>query len=337
MKSKRNILANLLAAAAMVMTAVGSTSCNVHEWPEEEHVESQALTLRLEFNTEMPEFVYEYTRAGEVPTTANYIVRAYSVVDGNLKRDNFREFAFTRTLSEGYDCETVVDLLPGDYRIMVWTDLGTGDGSLYYDSQDFADIHVTEPYTGNTDARDAFRGYLDVTVPSVAGETPLSGVVEMSRPLAKYEFVSTGMQDFITRELTRKGARDQKLNLDDYYVVVSYPQFMPSAFNMFTDRPANSLSGVQFRSELSPYGNDEILLGFDYVFVGATEGSVTVRLSVYSKSDGVLVASTPNVSVPLRRSFDTIVKGEFLLSTTSDGVGIDPGYDGEFNIFAPLK
>ena len=41
---------------------------------------------------------------------------------------------------------------------------------------------------------------------------------------------------------------------------------------------------------------------------------------------------TPPIRVPLRRSVHTVVRGSFLLSDASGGMGIDPGYDGDHNM-----
>ena len=44
-----------------------------------------------------------------------------------------------------------------------------------------------------------------------------------------------------------------------------------------------------------------------------------------------LLSSTDPIDVPLERSKLTIVRGPFLTTQASGGVGIDPGFDGEWN------
>ena len=75
-------------------------------------------------------------------------------------------------------------------------------------------------------------------------------------------------------------------------------------------------------------------LGFDYVLVNGSEASVQIAVEVYDY-DSTLLSSTGTITVPLKRSKLTTLIGEFLTVTTQGGVGIDPSYDGEFNIFIP--
>lgn len=321
----------LWAAVLAVFSLLGS-SC-VHEWPDPGC--GEPYRLRLEFDTSWETMSYDYTRAQATETQMVYTIRAFALTDGgDIDRDNYREVTFSRDISGGYDCDTSIDLGAGRYRVMAWAGFTT-DGRQYYDTADFAGITVdTDPYSGDTDLRDAFRGWTDIEIPAMARGTEDAGaVIEMARPLARYEFISTGLGEFLEEEGELVG---KTVTLDDYYVVVSYPQFMPNSYNMFTSRPNDSLTGISFEGALSPYGDDEALLGFDYVFVNGSDASVEVRVSVYRKADGQLVSRTPMVRVPLKRSFNTVVKGSFLLRKSSGGVGINPDYDGDINISAPL-
>ena len=65
--------------------------------------------------------------------------------------------------------------------------------------------------------------------------------------------------------------------------------------------------------------------------VNGHESSVAVCMEVYDP-DGELIGSTSTISVPTMRGRNTIVRGRFLTSQATGGVGIDPGFDGEYNI-----
>lgn len=328
--------AKALWAFVFIVSAVGCVSC-VNEWPNPDCKET--FSLNLEFDTALPKIYYDYTRAEENPVEMLYIIRAYEMNKGTVDQSSFIEFSFTRNPAEGYDCSADIKLAPGNYRLMVWADFCNQDGrSLYYDTDNFEGIRIKSPYTGDTDLRDAFCGTLDLTYNdwNSLDEGP-AGIVKMTRPLAKYEFVSTDLSEFISSE-TRKLARGESpVWIDEYYTVLSYTQFVPDSYNFFTLRPNDATSGISFRSELKEYEDNEVLMGFDYVFVDDNESGVAVQISVFRKADNKLVARTGTIRVPLKRSHDTIVKGSFLLSNASDGVGIDPGYDGDFVIFAPLE
>lgn len=60
------------------------------------------------------------------------------------------------------------------------------------------------------------------------------------------------------------------------------------------------------------------------------ESKVPVAVEIYDK-DGTLLSSTDAVEVPIVRSKHTTVRGKFLTSEASGNVGIDPGFDGDWN------
>ena len=74
--------------------------------------------------------------------------------------------------------------------------------------------------------------------------------------------------------------------------------------------------------------DEEITLGFDYIFVNGNETTLSISVEVYN-SKGEKMSSSNPVNVPIVRSKMTLVKGEFLTSKATGGVSINPGYDGE--------
>lgn len=65
--------------------------------------------------------------------------------------------------------------------------------------------------------------------------------------------------------------------------------------------------------------------------VNGHESSVAVAMELYDPK-GDLIGRTNTVNVPTKRGQNTIVRGKFLTSQTSGGVGINPDYNGDFNI-----
>ncbi len=174
----------------------------------------------------------------------------------------------------------------------------------------------------------------------------------MVRPLAKYRFITTDLGKFIDQQVQSKLLEMQKqglalpeaeesrdpsryVDLSQYRVRFRYPQYMPCSFNMFTNRPADSWTGMSYDAEIRQMSAKEAEIGFDYVFVNGVESSVAVAVDVLDK-DGKLIGSVPTVNVPLKRSKLTEVRGEFLTTKAGGSVGIDPGYAGpDYNIFIP--
>ena len=203
---------------------------------------------------------------------------------------------------------------------------------MFYDTQNFEEILLLgDEHYGCNDLRDAFNG----TVEAAVSETSLEATVEMGRPMAKFSFISNDLEDFmasITKMRTVKdnGNETRAVELSDLKVVFHYYGFMPSSFNMFTNKPASAVTGVSFESEIKALNEKEADLGFDYVFVNGAESAVSVYLEVFD-ADGTLLSSFKPIKVPLVRSKLTIVKANFLTSEANGGVSIVPDFDGEYN------
>lgn len=335
------------------------SACDVHEWPETQ--EFVKMHLRLNYETDMTEWEHLYDGAevieqGYGETYDNhrdygkirYIVRTYPVSEKmRTISDYTQEFVFTKDISEGYDHEVTLDLLPGNYNVMVWSDIVQHGGDTYFhDKTNFAEITLQGEHQGNNDYRDAFRGSGNVTlIADIIERVPDTLDIAMQRPLAKYEFITTDLTEFINKEQTRADAKSKaqstdgedvttKVSIEDYKVVFYYVGFMPNAYSLFTDKPVDSATGVLFESTLNSLSETEASVGFDYVFVNGTEAAVTVQIGIYD-NEGTQLSLTEPIKVPLRRSHHTIMRGMFLMSETSGGISINPEFDGDYNLVFP--
>ncbi len=323
-----------------------TAACDVHEFPEipETRPIQGSVRYHLHFTEfTMWEHLYEDDDVCEVgfgekyqsihnQGFVRYVIRAYPKSDNQrAAMEHVKEFVFIRDVADGYDCGFPLDLPPGSYTIMVWSDFIRNSGdSYFYNTDDFAEITLQGEHCGNNDYRDVFRGVAEVDLPAdVIEREDIEMDVHMQRILAKYEIITTGLAEFIRKE--QGLAETTKVSLDDYRAVFYYAGFMPNAYSMFTDRPVDSATGVFFESKLSRLNDDEASVGFDYVFVGENESMVTVQLAIYNR-DGQQVALSVPVNVPLKRSHHTVLKGSFLKKNASGGVGISPGFNGDFNV-----
>lgn len=71
-------------------------------------------------------------------------------------------------------------------------------------------------------------------------------------------------------------------------------------------------------------------LGHDMVLVNGHGSSVSVRLEVFDR-DGTLLSSTNPIDVPIVRNKLTVVRGHFLTTSASGGIGVVTKFDGEYN------
>lgn len=334
------------------------TACNVHEWPEP--AERVPLRLKLHYETDMTVWEHAYDGSNTVEqrlgdTYANRreqgkircIIRVYPMgSERSVQESHTEEFVFIKDIADGYEHEVALDLRPGDYTIRVWSDIVESDGmDSHYDATNFGEIVLQGTHEGNNDFRDAFRGGNNVSlVADVTEPKTVSLDIAMQRPMAKFEFISTDVEEFVEREIVRKMSKgdvpdrapDDVSHVDfkDYMVVFSYVGFMPDTYSIYTDKPVDSSTGVMFRSTLKELSEKEASLGFDYVLVNGHESAVTLQIGIFNKERAQISLTDP-IEVPVKRNRHTVVRGRFLTSEASGGININPDYDGEFNLFFP--
>ena len=314
------------------------SACDVHEWPETP--EFVKLHLRLNYETDMTEWEHLYDGTSVIEQglgetydnhrdygKIRYIVRTYPVSEKmRTTSDYTQEFVFTKDISEGYDHEVTLDLLPGNYNVMVWSDLvQTSSDSHFHNADNFAEITLQGDHKGNNDYRDAFRGTNNITlVADIMERLPDTLDVVMQRPLAKFEFVTNDVVEFIDKESVRiasKANGNKAASTDD----------TPTRA---VDKPVDSSTGVMFESTLKKLSESEASMGFDYVFVNGKKSAVTVQIGIYD-NEGTQLSLTEPIEVPLKRSHHTILTGMFLMSEASGGVTINPDFDGDHNLIFP--
>lgn len=286
-----------------------------------------------------------------------YIINAYAESRGEFTRSVDTTFTFLRDVESGLDASFDINMPDGSWKFIAWTDY-TDEGSVsdkYYDTSDFTEIVLAnrDTHFGSNQFREAFFGSAETAI-SRAGVTSPDTVIlgestiRMERPMARYTFITTDLRRFIENETSSarnnvapsevaaapadaSGAPANAPALRDYRVRFIYTRFMPCSFNAYTGKPADSWTGVAYESEIEKLSDDEARIGFDYVFVNGDRTAATVGVEVLDR-DGNLLARIPAFDVPLERSRHTIVKGEFLTTKSGGEMGINPDFDGEFNI-----
>lgn len=194
-------------AAALAALAL-SASCAVHEWPQTLPADA---TLKLDFNTALPQFIVldvNDTRASKDghDYQIRYVVEAYRKLgSGSFAETPYARYVFTKDDISELDNEVTLSIDEGTYDFYVWTDFVDRNAveDFYYDTRNFREIKLQGTHEGNNDFRDAFVGHKELTVVRYGATVPpVSGTVEMERPLAKFEFITTDLQEFITKVIT---------------------------------------------------------------------------------------------------------------------------------------
>lgn len=329
--------------AVAVLTAVLLAACDatIHEYPQQDP-NPQRFELRLTFDTELPLYrSIVYSRATDDRADDRMDVRHQVAVYRADARGEFRDEPDTTVVavnpgSGGLDTTVPMELVPGNYRFIVWSDYvepGSTSDRLY-DTGNLYGIAIRggqENYRGCDDSRDAFRGTVTAAVVNPDIYTGTDGrdrlnaaEVGMQRPLAKYSFIANDVRQFI--EESGAGA------LESVRVVMRYDYFMPYSYNLYSLVPNDSWWGVTFEGRITRLNDDEAEIGFDYVFVGEGETSVQASVAVYRKDDGTLISNSSLIDVPLIRSKLTEVRGRFFTEGPSGGIVVDPGFDGDYDI-----
>ena len=348
--------ATMSAAKRLLLSAlivISAASC-VHQWPEPAEAD---FVLSLEFPGEMPQGpTHELdTRASDKAEDydVRYIVEAYEKLnDGSYNEtEAYARFEFSQDDVKTLGKSLSLRLMEGEYRFRVWVDYIDSETAapVFYNADNLRYIKLFGrdegiKHVGNNDFRDAFTGCIDTEIVRFGGDhAPSSATVQMYRPLSKVVFITNDLDDWITKVvvnrlemLSQSGQLSSSeeimhVDLDDYTVKVIYPQYMPNAFNLETDRTAWSDVNVSFESKLIKMSETEAAMGFDYVFANEEDPKVVMAVSLHSK-DGTQLARSIDVTVPLERGKVTTVKGSFLLEESDGGVSINPDFDGEFNI-----
>ena len=321
--------------------------CDVHELPHG----SADVAVTIRFSYEMPieqwKTVTLTTRNGmaqERDYEIRHIVRLYPYTGESYSRTPAYSFIYNEEYSDNPDHEITLSVAPANYRVVAWTDyVEKGSGNeLFYSADDFAEVTLTSLYEGAQQYRDAFRGSKDLRLAKYNyNGASTSTEIEMSRPLARYNFIATDKNQFITywkqqlalRKLPPVRSNDAPdIDLNKFKVRFMYPQYLPSANNLFTDRPVDSKLGISFDTVMSLRDDGDVDLGFDYVFVNGKESKVIVSLSIYDEN-WEYISTVHNVEVPLLRGHQTTIKGKFLTNGISSGVTINPEYEDEYNIY----
>ena len=213
-----------------------------------------------------------------------------------------------------------------EYTLAVWTDYvaaGT-EADLYYNTEDLQQVSCTTPYTGNTPYRDCLYGTVLLDLRDYRNEwnAKVQVQVDMVRPLAQYEIIATDVKDFLAE------SQRQRETGTAHSVTFSYGFYFPLGFNVLTGKPQNSQMNVAFTAPLTvpDDGREEYTIGTDFIFVNGEESYVPLEIRI-ADSDGYVVSLTTGLNVPYQRGHLTTLRGRFLTSKVSPGVGINPDFD----------
>lgn len=325
------------------------SGCDVHEFPAPpEYVK---LDLDLNYETKMSQWDHLYDGKSVIESALGepkdiyresgmirYVVRAVPVSETRgTVMEEASEFMFVKDVAGDYNTKVTIQVRPGVYDIMVWSDfVPDNDPFSAYLIKDFSGIMMQEDFMGSSDYNDAFRGTDRIELSADLTDKPSETLsITMERPLAKFEFIANDLPEFVKKVTGGLPTKvDVDIEAEDYKVKFYYVGFKPDVYSMLSDKPVDSSLGVTFESTMNTLSTTEVRMGFDYVFVGDKGTAVTLQVGVYDQNDNQISLTDP-IKVPLMRDRHTVLTGAFLTPDASKGVQVDPDYDGDHNLILP--
>ena len=322
---------------------LGLPACDVHELPEGRS--DVDVSLHLTFDRDLAPYktvIYPpETKATGPGSVVRYELRIYRGVPGNFEREAFMTRSFTMDMGDNLDLDIKLQLHAGRYLAQLWVDFTSETGKPYWDAASFQEVRINGEYIGGNSLRDAYFTQEELPLETLitAGAT-YETTLTLSRPLAQYRFIATDRDEFLqywARESAiRHGSSVKQVispsELEDFKVKVIYSQYLPNAFNIWTDSVSDAGTGYSFWTNMHLREDGNVDLGWDWALLGPAEGLVVASLEFYAP-DGEYISTLRNIEVPLKRSGLTTVQGRILTSGVDSGIAIDPTFDGEFNVY----
>lgn len=227
-----------------------------------------------------------------------------------------------------------LSLTEGNYHLRLWADYvpaATAPADAYYDTaRGLKTISLrTDPYTANTDCKDAACAALQ-DVPLPAGGATAEAILQ--RPLAKYRLVATDVARY--REMAKT---EDYPPLGELTLAVRYEGYFPSGFNVATGKPNDATpgTGILYSQPLPPTGDadEELPVAADWVLVNGAESFVSATVRTIHTATGRVISETSGVRIDYRRGCLTTVKGNFLTAGhTGGGIEIDTEWEGTYEV-----
>lgn len=150
--------------------------------------------------------------------------------------------------------------------------------------------------------------------------------VHMERAVGRFRLWATDLQEFL----------NSGNQIENLRIKIIYKQYVSAGYNVDTEAPNHF---VQTRTmETTPTtvpGDGSVLLAYDYVLTSSDkEDHVLVDIFIYNEDKEL--NHYQNITIPLMRNHETVVKGPFLTKKIGSGnIGIDEDFDDEIVVVIP--
>lgn len=150
--------------------------------------------------------------------------------------------------------------------------------------------------------------------------------VYLDRAVGRFRLWATDLQDFLN-----SGNR-----LEDLRIQIIYKQYVSAGYNVDTENPNRFVQTQTMETIPSIVPEDgSVLLAYDYVLTSLDKED-HVLIDVFIYKDDRELNHYQNITIPLQRNKETVIKGPFLTQKVGSGdIGIDDDFDGGFEVVIP--
>jgi len=334
---------------ALLAFCVFSSCDKIHEFPEPgSEIDPTEINTHIKIKCKvLLDGMDAMTKSGDPIDPAEDLPDKYDrrfIVEFRAKEDAgaaIKSLVFTRELTDTSDLVIDTKLHALKYGMAVWMDYVRkgSSGDLYYLTSDGTALDAVhqqpkEIYVAGSDFKDAQTFTTEMDLTPYAGQwfADFSVSASLFRPVAKITVLASDLADYAA-SIGFKGPLSEISSLLAFEF--SYDGYFTTGYNAFTGRMNDSETGYGFKSRLThpyPFEDREYSrIGSDFVFVNDQSSSVTLSIRIKTK-DGKLVNEVNNLVVPVNRGRETVLIREFFTKKYDPGIGVDPGFDGEYDI-----
>lgn len=331
-----------LKSFAFFAAALTIASC-VHEYPDDgKGIDPTRISLTVELTTNPK--INASSVFSKSANTAPYVWFVVEIYEEDFGGKPVLRHEASAPKNEDGSASIVFNtsLNAGKYRLAAFATCvedEQGNGS-HYDMTDLGGIvFANEEYTGSTDLKECYDLRMDIDLPNDEwfGEKTLSGTLEP--PVGRVEIIAEDAKEFLTKQaelLSKSGIETEEEQMwEGYKARWDYALYFPTKYNAFTGVPTDAQTGIMFLSEMTPLSDNEVLMGYDYVFVNGDRTRVNITLSLVDKETGEILNSYSGLTAEINKGETSVIRGDFLTTSNKSGIGIDTGFEDEINIPLP--
>lgn len=286
--------------------ALALVACTTPDQP----TQNVSLQLTLSLDGQMPVArTLDYTRADE-GVLQRHTVRFYRS-DGAGGWSSTHESEVVVTSGNSVS----VNLKPERYKILAWSDyVRSANADWYWNVRDFTRIRIPDgTYQSGSDNKDAFCGTLELDLSSM-GESA-SSTVAMKRPVGAFQLLATDKASFEGK---------------NYQAVVSYPDPIPGAYNLWSGACQDTREKVSFVSPVEIRQDGTALIASDYLLMNGVSSSLPVNVKLQDASGNQILEL--DLTIDLVKGSRVVYKGDLMAAGASSGITVDPSFDGNYDI-----